>query len=149
GEDEKQVIFGPPTEYAGDNAGSAQFADARLLLLPVRSLAGTFAWVTSPYVLRRFLRDVAAAPLSTLQAVKDWAEPAAGEGERCKVATGTKLRLTGSTVVLEDLDLVADEASEVTVLAEKLGGWLFPDDAILEDDAAYWRGALKERLCVV
>src|ERR1051326_4223823 len=47
-EDERQVIFGPPTEYAGDNAGSAQFADARLLLLPVRSLAGTFAWVTSP-----------------------------------------------------------------------------------------------------
>ncbi len=145
-DDDKQVIFGPPTEYAGDNAGSAQFADARLLLLPVRSLAGTFAWVTSPYVLRRFARDVGAADLSTLDVIDDWDKPGEQEPERCKVTTGTKLKLTGSTVVLEDLDLAADETAKVTTLAATLGAWLFPDGS---PDADYWRCALKGRLCVV
>src|SRR5712692_6717045 len=54
-------VFGPETSgIATDNnqASAAQFSDQRLLLLPVRSLAGTFAWVTSPYVLRRFVRDL-------------------------------------------------------------------------------------------
>ena len=62
-DDDKQFLFGPNTEYASDNAGSAQFADARMLLLPVRSLAGTYAWVTSPYVLQRFIRDIGATAL--------------------------------------------------------------------------------------
>ena len=57
-DDKKVAIFGPETANASDHAGSAHFSDARLLLLPVRSLAGTFAWVTSPLLLRRFLRDV-------------------------------------------------------------------------------------------
>jgi len=39
-------------------AGSINFSDAYLLLLPVRSMAGIFAWVTSPYILRRFVRDL-------------------------------------------------------------------------------------------
>jgi len=49
--------FGPPTDYAGDARGGLVFSDANLLALPVRSLFGTFAWVTCPYVLGRLLRD--------------------------------------------------------------------------------------------
>lgn len=166
-EDEKQVIFGPPTEYASDNAGSAQFADARLLLLPVRSLAGTFAWVTSPYVLRRFARDVDATTTTALAVIDDWKKPQSpdadnknGKPEQCKIATGSVLKLTGSTVVLEDLDLAADEATEVAALAATLGKWLFPGDAEIKNDdddtlkkskleIIYWRDALKQRLCIV
>src|SRR5216684_3419020 len=54
-------VFGPDTvDVASDSnhASSAQFSDQRLLLLPIRSLAGTFAWVTSPYVLYRLVRDM-------------------------------------------------------------------------------------------
>src|SRR5437870_13133969 len=53
----KEDVFGPETTNADEFAGAAQFADQRLLMLPIRSLAGTFAWVTSPYLLKRFLRD--------------------------------------------------------------------------------------------
>lgn len=166
-EDEKQVIFGPPTEYASDNAGSAQFADARLLLLPVRSLAGTFAWVTSPYVLHRFARDVAATELVLPPAIDDWEKPQPPDTiaqkaalQRCKLATGSALRLTDTAVVLEDLDLAADEAPEVTTLANTLGEWLFPGNTEIQEndtdtirkskqEIGYWRGALKQRLCVV
>jgi CRISPR-associated protein Cmr4 len=162
---DKQVIFGPITGYASDNAGSAQFADARLLLLPVRSLAGTFAWVTSPYVLQRFVRDVASSSSTPVPNwdIADINAPEPGSQEQCKVATGTKLKLTGSTVVLEDLDLAANEDTQVTQIAEQLGTWLFPDNGEEDPDngeedpdnvkvdhaVAYWRHTLNERLCIV
>lgn len=38
-------------------AGGVGVADARLLLLPVRSLTGTYYWVTCPYILERLSRD--------------------------------------------------------------------------------------------
>src|SRR5947199_9877363 len=46
-------VFGPDTANSSDHGGSVQFSDAHLLLLPVRSLAGTFAWVTSPHLIRK------------------------------------------------------------------------------------------------
>ncbi len=55
------LLFGsPPPEGPGGEAleaGSLVVSDARLLLLPVRSVGHAFAWVTSPYLLSRFLRD--------------------------------------------------------------------------------------------
>src|SRR5436190_24016746 len=42
-------IFGPED---ASYAGAIQFTDQTLLCLPVRSLAGTFAYVTSPYILK-------------------------------------------------------------------------------------------------
>src|SRR6266566_2593985 len=57
----RSLVFGPEsTNISGseNQASPAQFSDQRLLLLPIRSLAGTFAWVTSPYILQRFVRDM-------------------------------------------------------------------------------------------
>src|SRR5438552_6026495 len=51
-----EKVFGPGTNNAAEYASAVQFSDQRLLLLPIRSLAGTFAWVTSPYLLHRFVR---------------------------------------------------------------------------------------------
>src|SRR6266540_173056 len=47
------------------NAGSLVFADARLVCMPVRSLYGTFAWVTSPLALERLQRDLLTAEPQT------------------------------------------------------------------------------------
>jgi len=53
-EDEIDLLFGRP-----DRAGGLAVTDARLLLLPIRSLSGHFRWVTCPYILQRFQRDLA------------------------------------------------------------------------------------------
>lgn len=57
------MLFGsPPPKEAGGEAletGSLVVSDARLLLLPVRSVGHAFAWVTCPYLLSRLLRDAA------------------------------------------------------------------------------------------
>ncbi|MCW5921266.1 MAG: type III-B CRISPR module RAMP protein Cmr4 [Saprospiraceae bacterium] len=51
------AVFGHPTE--GDlNAGALGLTDGRLLLFPVRSRQGVFAWTTCPRVLTRFERDL-------------------------------------------------------------------------------------------
>jgi len=48
------ALFGPDTQNAAKHAGAVSFSDARLLLFPVRCLAQTFLYTTSPYLLRRF-----------------------------------------------------------------------------------------------
>lgn len=57
GKDWITAVFGPDTKNASDNAGALLVGDARLLLLPVRSLTNHFRWVTCPALLRRFQAD--------------------------------------------------------------------------------------------
>jgi CRISPR-associated protein Cmr4 len=51
-EQDRNRIFG-----RSDNAGALLVSDARLLLLPVRSLSSAYKWVTCPHLLERFSRD--------------------------------------------------------------------------------------------
>lgn len=48
-----------------DNAGCLLVADARLLLLPVRSLSSSYKWVTCPHLVERFVRDQRRTGLKT------------------------------------------------------------------------------------
>lgn len=52
-------VFGRPStsESGSDYAGALLVSDARLLLLPIRSLTSHFKWVTCPALLDRLLRD--------------------------------------------------------------------------------------------
>lgn len=50
-------VFGPDTSNAHEYAGAIAVSDARLLLLPVRSLTSQFKWVTCPSALKRFKQD--------------------------------------------------------------------------------------------
>lgn len=54
------TLFGPgPKEpNASDFAGSLLVSDARLLLLPVRSLTGHYRWVCCPALLKRLVQDM-------------------------------------------------------------------------------------------
>jgi CRISPR-associated protein Cmr4 len=49
--------FGPDTDNADAHAGALSVMDARLLLLPVRSLTSQFRWVTCVNALKRYGRD--------------------------------------------------------------------------------------------
>ncbi len=41
----------------GDREGDIIFTDGKILLFPVKSVKGVFAWITCPLVLERFIRD--------------------------------------------------------------------------------------------
>ncbi len=134
-------IFGAETTDATSDefkASAAQFSDQRLLLLPIRSLAGTFAWVTSPYVLRRFVRDLQDVQVTTPASV-----PQIQDANTCRVANqNSKIVLTNSQVYLEDLDLTAHASEEVAKWGQWIGEQVFPDDTA-------WQNMLTERICIV
>lgn len=52
--------FGPEIDTSGgvENAGALLVSDARLLLLPIRSLTTHFKWVTCPAIIQRFSQDL-------------------------------------------------------------------------------------------
>ncbi|WP_305908585.1 type III-B CRISPR module RAMP protein Cmr4 [Methylomarinum sp. Ch1-1] len=54
-----KFVFGPDSDSdsASEHAGALLVGDARLLLLPVRSLNSHFKWVTCPAILERLQRD--------------------------------------------------------------------------------------------
>jgi CRISPR-associated protein Cmr4 len=143
---DKVMVYGPETNNADAHAGAAQFSDQRLLFLPIRSLAGTFAWVTSPYLLQRFLRDAANAGVAGLSAplVADTdclvaQYQADGKEVKCKLT----LTVSGAQkVVLEDLDLTPSGNSQASEWAKRIGNFVFPDDP-------EWRQMFGERFCIV
>jgi CRISPR-associated protein Cmr4 len=57
-EHERNLEFAERIFGKQDSAGAVGVTDARLLLLPVRSLTGHSRWITCPYVLERFVRDL-------------------------------------------------------------------------------------------
>jgi CRISPR-associated protein Cmr4 len=132
-------LFGPEKNNADLHAGSVQFSDQRLLLLPVRSLKGTFAWVTSPYILNRFVRDARDASANKL--VKDVPSPKSNDDEQeCFVIGGNKLEMNGK-VYLEDLDLtVSSDKAKAQAWANVFASEIFTGD---------WQSFFTERFCIV
>lgn len=115
GEAEVRAEFG-----STDQVGAVCFGDQRILFLPVRSMIGTFAYVTCPLAIHRYNRDRAALELPAV--------PSVSEGG--KVANGSKLvGAGGATAYLEDLDLPVTATDAATAFAETVGLDLFADAA--------------------
>ncbi|MGQ9532516.1 MAG: type III-B CRISPR module RAMP protein Cmr4 [Desulfotomaculales bacterium] len=139
-EAELLAIFGPETEYAADHAGALSAGDARLLLFPVRSLAGVFAWTTSVGLLSRFVRDAAMVDLNP-----GWNIPPEPGAEEAWV-NGTTL-VAGDSVVLEDFSFTPRQDHAQTL--EQIGRWLADEALPKGEEYGYWRRTLPKKLCVL
>lgn len=132
--DHEVALFGPDKPNASDHAGSLAFSDARLVLLPVRSVAGTFAWITCPWALQGLRRDGALCGVDLPPA------PVAIDAGCAWVTTNTALTLSDKRVVLEEFDLKSEPRNEVDAWLQHLASVLFEPD---------WRPLLGARLCLV
>jgi CRISPR-associated protein Cmr4 len=143
GDDNKRVkVFGPDTMNADEYAGAAQFADQRLLLLPIRSLRGTFAWVTSPYLLQRLIRDAEDTPLKPSLPTN---VPQPKEMECIVVSDNCAMKVPNGNqpqVILEELDLQVNAQQNADAWATWLADRIFPGDPT-------WQQMLRARLCIV
>ncbi|MEW6741238.1 MAG: type III-B CRISPR module RAMP protein Cmr4 [Planctomycetota bacterium] len=93
------AAFGPEMPEADRHAGALSFTDARILLFPVRSLRGVFAWVTCPAVLERLTRDLRLAQVAGVPS----AVPAVPrDGARC--ASASPLLVDTQKLVLEEFE---------------------------------------------
>ncbi len=132
------VLFGNKDDLQKDekgkeifHAGCVQIMEAKLLAFPVRSLAGCFAWLTCPAVLRRFQRDTD----------KTFDIPAVDK-DHAVVGQNSEVVVSGqNVVVLEEYALTSngtDSSHETVVGALK---------ALLNDPL--WKGNVGKRLIIL
>ncbi len=138
-EDQKaKIVFGPKTTGASDHAGALSVGDARLLLFPVRSLIGIFAWVTSEGVLARFRRDAEMAGTQV-----GWQITGPKDNNQALIASGDIAR--SGRIVLEEFAFEAKEDPEVRKIAQ----WLKDNALPSGDEYTYWHTALLKRLAIL
>ncbi|AIU70779.1 CRISPR-associated protein Cmr4 [Thermococcus eurythermalis] len=120
-----KAIFGPePGEKAHEHAGAIAVGDAKVLLFPVRSAKGVFAYVTCPLVLKRFKEDMELAGKEV-----NFSVPEPKENEAI-VSENSAVELSGK-VVLEEVALEA-KGQDLTAIASELKK-LLPEGIDLEE----------------
>jgi CRISPR-associated protein Cmr4 len=134
------AIFGPETGNASDHAGALSIGDARILLFPVRSLAGVFAWTTSVDALARFRREAQMVGLSV-----NWELPSEPD-KNTALVSGNAL-IAGGSVVLEEFSFTPDKSQTDTVQA--IGTWLAGHALPQMNEYQYWRKQLPPKLCIL
>jgi len=128
------AAFGQGGDDTG-NAGSIVLTDAHIVCLPVRSLYGTFAYVTSHLVLERLKRDLLAAGYKD---VPEAPEP----GDHETLHTSESELDADNKIFFEDLDFASRPDDDKTQKwAEMLAKAIFSDKQ--------WQRIFKERFAVV
>lgn len=136
--DVMKAIFGPESgSNASEHAGALSPGDGRILLFPVRSLSGVFAWITCPLVINRFIRD-----LSLTTNAQTWTIP--DPDNQALVPVNCKL-LINNEVVLEEFTFSATAHTEVQQLAEWLANHALPSGS----EYQFWKDKLKTDLVVL
>jgi CRISPR-associated protein Cmr4 len=133
--EEVELIFGPESE-GSEFASCISITDAKILLYPVRSLRGVFAWITCPLVLRRLKDDITSVGLNNDLNISEFLNVTDGEA----LVFGDDLIVKDENeVVLEEFVFKA-EKKELGGLEEFLNS-LLPNNELTSK--------LKEHLVIV
>lgn len=138
-------IFGPDTA-SSDFAGALSLSDAQLVALPVRSLKGGFAYVTSPLALARLQRLALQAGLDAA-----WAVPAVAENRALISGSGLVGQRPGTPAgsVADQLVLEAFEFTCVVDPAlQKISAWI-ADHAMPGSANAFFCAKFKADLVLI
>jgi len=139
-EDKVRVLFGPETGQASAHAGCVSPHDARLLLFPIRSLVGVFAWATCPLVLERFKREMTAAGFSV-----NWdVTPLPANSQQAFVTQDSEIFADGK-VVLEEFAFEA----KIDDIAKQIAEWLAKIAFPQSDEYKPFRDWLPKRFVIL
>ena len=131
-------LFGPDNTVEDSHAGALALGDAHLLLLPIRSFAGTVAYATCPFILRRYARDHN-TDIPVVGLVKS---------ETAAVTNNSMLYVdkAETKLALEDLDLSANTVESVDQWADYIAAQLYPDGVSQAED---WRKQMTQRFVIL
>ncbi len=115
-------------------AGAISVGDARVVLFPVRSLAGVFAYITCPAVLARVARDIPSFPRLTATIAAE----AAFVNSKSAVSASNR-------IVLEEFSFNAQPDGS----ADQIAGWLAANALPQTDEYRYWRDKLQTSLVIL
>jgi len=134
----KVVAFGPDTDSAHEHAGAVAVGEAHVVLFPVRSLAGVFAYVTCPLALARLYRDLELAGIAP-----KWQVPSVAESSA--LVTQNSMVTAGNKVVLEEFTFTATGSKEV----DDIASWLAANTLPTGNEYAFWRAKLQNSLVIL
>ncbi len=129
--------FGP--EEGDDHAGALGFTDARLLLFPVKSMKGVFAWITCPKVLDRFKRDL---ELAGIKGIPD----RSGKNTAPK---DCQLFIKDSRIVLEEYTFEINKDTNGNDTCSNFAVWLSKHAIPQEKEYDYWQEKMKKDIVVL
>ncbi|MCM8771967.1 MAG: type III-B CRISPR module RAMP protein Cmr4 [Candidatus Omnitrophica bacterium] len=129
------LVFGPEGEEA--HAGAMSITDARILLFPVKSLKGVFAWITCPMVLERFKKDLELAGISGFSFNNF--------GQLEKSLPGQTNISISSKVVLEEFTFEVSENETTSNIAEWLADNILPNTNTYN----FWKEKLRKDLVIL
>lgn len=133
------LAFGP--EEGDAHAGALGFTDARLLLFPVKSMRGVFAWITCPKVLDRFKRDLELAGIKITNI-----------SEMPKENTAPKdcqLFIKDSRIVLEEYTFKINKDNDKNVACSNFAELVSKHAIPQENEYSYWQGKMKKDIVVL
>lgn len=125
-----KALFGASSNDDNQNAGAVAFGDAHLLLLPVRSFAGTVAYATCPFILKNYQRDTK-IELDIPKLDKT-----------AQTVLGSLLLIDGNKIALEDLDMNAEVNNLADEWAKQIAQAIYPNDA-------NWQAELTQRFVIL
>jgi CRISPR-associated protein Cmr4 len=131
------LVFGP--ENGDEHAGALGFTDARLLLFPVKSMKGIFAWITCPKILNTLRQDF------TLAGVDEFPK-LPGEGttpENCQ------LFVKDNSIILEEYTFDIHKENNDTNQCTKFAAWLAENVIPEGAEYDYWREKMKKDIVVL
>jgi len=137
------AVFGEK-DGRDDNEGFASaisVTDGRLLLFPVKSLKGTFAYVTCPFVLNRFKRDLEKSKI-------DFTWPSGLEfdfNNTDSYVPNSSDVVVNNHVTLEEFTFSAQKSGLISSLAENFANVILPDDDVYN----YLRDKIRKSLVML
>jgi CRISPR-associated protein Cmr4 len=131
------LTFGP--EQGDEHAGALGFTDARLLLFPVKSMKGVFAWITCPKVLERFRNDLELAGIRDIKKMPD-------ENTAPK---DCQLFITDNKIVLEEYTFAITKDNNGEGACSEFSKWISENVIQNETEYNYWRQKIKNDVVVL
>jgi CRISPR-associated protein Cmr4 len=156
-DEDLKAAFKSETKNQTSFAGAIGFTDARLLLFPVKSMKGVFAWITCPKVLLQFESDMKIAlgdDAFEMNGIKGKLLPnevyALSEDNKVTLKDKNLLILeeyafkVKSTLDSEDKRLSVSHNDSETPLGEWLSEHLFH-----EENSSYWKDKIKTDIVIL
>ncbi|MGC9101204.1 MAG: type III-B CRISPR module RAMP protein Cmr4 [Caldisericum sp.] len=135
------LVFGPEAEAGEAHAGALAFTDARILLFPVKSLKGVFAWITCPMVLERFKEDLRLAREIPNELNIDFSTLENTLPQQTNICIESK-------VVLEEYTFEVRESETTSKIANVLAKKIF-SKRDTDDPYKFWRKKLEKDLVIL
>lgn len=117
-----EAIFGPENPGNENYMGALGFTDARLLLFPVRSVRGVFAYLTCPFVLKRFAEEMEIARIKEVPVVKETKRALIPDAGKSFLVLNPKD--SSRQIVLEEFPFEVAESPDLQKWTKKVSSFL-------------------------